>query len=459
MNKNRILLLLSFLLLSAAFFPNLISASAEEKAASKIGIYHWDGAYLKKSGDPLIEGAEHVKQDGARIINIVVYPYWDYRNGEKFEPSSLTLRARRDDYQKVLSDPSFETIVVTAFDWASYPMRFAALPANYERKLILNNVSAEISDFVLYLAVICNGQKKTFVIKDWEVENRLGIKTDRLDQPGVSTERWRDYLDYIVARQRGVDDGAARARSLGLSSVKFLNAVETVNIYALLIPELKENSVLWQMKEKGIKTDLVSLSAWQPIYGENGFRIYLGLKYGIGVVSDFVKTNKIAGGLFVGEFGILPGFDPQLLRYAIDAINESDAIFGVKWNLYNVGTGWLEQFGDYDGNGNVTPQGIFMRKFFAGEIPNINPGGVVDAFTRENKTWSGIVEIYGANFAERPKVEVAADSDTEKFYAAEILYVSDRQANVVIPRLPELVGRKVFIRVGNSNFQSIFLEK
>ncbi|GEM_PF-4187615 len=443
--------LLSLLLLCQSL---LFCAAAHAEPKHKIGIYHWGGEYLEKTSDPLIEGAERVKESGAEIINITISPYWDYKNGDAFETSTLTLRAQREDYRRVLTDPAFKIVVLTAFDWQSYGTDFAG-----------SGVSNEFSDFVLYLATVCNGQEKTFVIKDWEVENRLGIDTSRVDQPKISAERWQSYLEYVAARQRGVEDGKRRAQELGLTSVTFRNAVETVNIYPLFFENIKENSVLWQMSQRKMSVDLISWSAWQATPSANPLNLYLGVGSGTDTISRFLKENKTADGLFLGEIGVPSEFDPQLLRYIFDAVEESEALFAVKWNLYNAAASSSKGFGSYDEEGKITPQGTFMKELLLGTLPQINEGGVVDAFTHERKTQSGIVEIYGTNLAKGcSDIKVEVSADTEHFYQfdsylADVLYVGE-QINAQIPRLPELMNRTVYVRVVsgsfNSNFQKIF---
>lgn len=477
MRKVAILFVLTVLaiFLNSAVFAQETSSDIKDR----LGIYHWDGTYLSKSTDPLVEGAQRVKEGGSRVINIVALPEWDYRLGEKFEPSSLTLRARRADYANVLSDPDFSTIVITAFDWASYPKRYLNLPvATNERAEILNKISAEFSDFVFYLAQISRGQNKTVIIKDWEVEHRMGVSYARttsvakmldpifaggfrtlgLSQTAIA-QKWQDYLDYIVARQRGVDLGKKRAVNSGVTSVKFFNAVETFNVYPLFDAAPMEDSVLWQMSQRKTKVDLVSFSGWEPIWGSDPFNIYFGMRTSLKRITDFIQANGIAQKIFLGEAGILDSYNPELLRYIYDAVEENpDVVLMVKWNLYNVeSAGWLGVFGNYDVSGRITPQGVFMNELLSGRLPKI--GGIVDGLTHENQTQpGGTIEIYGQNFPEEIScVKILLALGNSRYMEAEVLHASSTQINAKIPDLPELSGRTVFVKVNNSNFQPIFI--
>ncbi|MBI2063342.1 MAG: hypothetical protein HYT61_03875 [Candidatus Yanofskybacteria bacterium] len=445
----------------------VLSAVAQMETPSdirdRLGIYHWGGVHLAVANEPLLDGAERVKESGSRVINIVLSPYSDYKLGERFETSSLTLRARRSDYTAVLCDPGFSTVVITAFDWATYPTMFRNLPQDpVLRSQLLEIVSAEFADLVLYVATVCNGQTKNIIIKDWEVENSLQINISSLDPDINKTVQWQSYLDYIEARQRGVLRGRERAGEAG-SSVKFFNAVETANVVGLLNNQL-EKSVLWQMAQRGLVVDLVSFSSWQSMWrsgtGTTPLDVYLRVKNDAGKILDFIKANGIAEKLFIGEFGIHYTYEADLLRYAYDAISEnSDIVLAVKWNLYNTDEGWLGFFGDYDGSGNMTQQGAFMKEILGDRLPRINVGGVIDNATHERQTQSGsIIEIYGNNLPEEiGSTRVQLTVNGASYAEAEILYTSAGQINARLPVLPELEGKTAYIRVNNSNFQPIFI--
>lgn len=431
----------------------------------RFGFYHWDGTYLAKTSEPLLEGAQRVKESGSRVINIVLSPYWDYNLGERFESSSLTLRARRADYTATLCDPAFSTILITVFDWASYPKKFLNLPQDSElRRRFLEGVSNEIANLVVYIATTCNGQIKNIIIKDWETEHTMGVTYDQstdLSQSQTDTAKWQDYLEYIVARQHGVEQGRRRAEESGMTTVRFYNAVETVNIYPLFDVMPKEDSILWQMSQKNIGVDLVSFSGWQAIWGADPLSAYFNMKTALKKVADFIQSNGIAQKMFLGEAGILDSYNSELLRYIYDAVEENpDVVLMVKWNLYNVeSAGWLGVFGNYDAFGRITPQGVFMTELLNGRLPKINRGGVIDAVTHENQTQpGGIIEIYGQNFPEeisRAKVLLALGAS--KYVEVEVLYASSTQINAKILELPELFGRTAFVKVNNSNFQPIFI--
>jgi hypothetical protein len=183
-----------------------------------IGGAHAAGKYnFSPTMDYLNEGAHALCDMGTTLIKVFFraehYPF----NSDWPAVSSLVEYAQTS-YFRSLFDLPFDTYVIVSFA-PGRPDHY------YVNGMSSEQYAAERDDFAelaRYLAETYEGTGKTFVLQNWEGDNSLGL-TWSGDDPVISKTTSDGMIDWLNARQDGVEQGRAAA---GATGVRVLHAFE-----------------------------------------------------------------------------------------------------------------------------------------------------------------------------------------------------------------------------------------
>ncbi|MDE2311816.1 MAG: hypothetical protein KGJ93_01860 [Patescibacteria group bacterium] len=313
---------------------------------TQVGPYFWGGQIAGiNPADMLGEGQKLADNLGTGLIRITLAPNDDmtYLSGaDCLGNDSLKSLAARPDFQQILADPQFTTVIITAYDEISFSN---CQDKNYMDPAFFSaptftQISKEYTDLAKYLSQF----NKTFIIDNWEGDNDLycgnayGATADNCPD---AAKRLSAYVMWTKARIAGI-------RAAGANNVK--SAVEFNNIHSLENQGLP--TVLNDVVPR-VNADYYSYSSYESINvspAQTAADI------------DFIRDKLSAAGkdpssLFLGEVGFDTNFLGQAdaaarLRDIVNIAQQKSIPYLVVWNLID-----NPSFGVYDNNGQLTPYG------------------------------------------------------------------------------------------------------
>jgi hypothetical protein len=337
----------------------------EKNIADSVGVYFWGGSLNNPEGGIINAGEKLAKDIGSQNLRIAMSAKSDsdYKGGGCISNFSLKDLAQRQDFQKILSDPSFKTIVITAYDGTSFSDCSTKnyLNPNFYSSANTQKIQQEYTDFAKYLATFSG---KTFIISNWEGDNDVycgaAFGASASGCPN-SQQNLEGFKKWINARTAGI-------KSSGAGNV--FSAVE-FNI----VRDLKDRglpSVLYDVVPN-VNADYFSYSSYESINalysGDDGSQ----LKTDITAIKNVLSTSgKNSGNLIIGEFGFDQGSREEI-KNKLQTVAGIAAGSGVKysfiWNLLDTGG----SFGLYDSSANLVAAGQYFCQLWGGSACGAAP--------------------------------------------------------------------------------------
>lgn len=359
----------------------------EENIDDKVGVYFWAGSVT--GGENLVDSGKALLNDiGVSNVRILMSPRSDidYGNGDCIQNFSLKNLASRQDFQAILADPQFKTIMITAYDGVSFSdcstknyldLSFYT-PANTQK------IEQEYANFARYLASFGD---KTFIISNWEGDNDIYCGAAY----GATAQSCPSSVQDMAGFKKWIDVRTAGIRSAGAGNIS--SAIEFNIVRNLKDRDLP--SVLYDVIPT-VDVDYFSYSSYESINtlygGDDGSQ----LRTDVGVIRSVLSSaGKNPGNLIIGEYGFDQGSREEIknkLAIITQTISELGIKYAFVWNLLDAGG----SFGLYNTTAVLTSAGEYFCDMFGGSAcgpllsftnitePARNPGFlVVDSWRLE----------------------------------------------------------------------------
>ncbi|HEX4950094.1 MAG TPA: hypothetical protein VFZ34_25735 [Blastocatellia bacterium] len=411
-----ILLLISFVCLPAGELHAQIVPAPPVQQSDRLGVYNWGVDYMAYPGgtvDRLNWAAEKVAALGSRTIRVAMPGDFYLVNTPGM--TDLAQIAASPAYDKLFSDPRFQTYLLTAYSASDMQSQwcdgFTPDEATATR--------AEFTRFGEYLLSQSRWAGKTFIILNWEGDNALEAFANK---PSI----WDAYTAWIQARADGIR--AARQRYPG-SAVKLFSGLEfnlvrnkqsgvacgTPNTDRLQQEPLKNRCVIDYVAPR-VEVDYYSYSAWQTVLGAavQGVRLKDALQQDLNFALTHVRTRRPAvqeHNFLLGEFGFQrmhwgENAVANLVNEMFDALAAPDAFpvsYAIFWQIIDNAPNYLgadDGFGLYRsryGRFDLTRAGEVFQKRLAGQVvESLTPRPLIRIPTHEIRRAGDITQTIAA---------------------------------------------------------------
>jgi hypothetical protein len=351
----------------------------------KVGFYHWDGAYHAS----ISEGVEAIAAVGGHVARLAVSARMDvdYGMGSSCIPDfTLAGAVQEPDMKKALDHPAIDVFILTAYDGVTFgdcvTLRF--LNPSFYTPSNEAAIVQEYSDLTLYLYQIYQHTNKQFIISNWESDNQVYCSDALLYSTNYSyralcdgvypqlygnatpADSFRGLRLWFEARQKGIEDGRARASAMGIvdRNRRVYFAPEVNVCRHLRYGGLK--SALYDVVPF-IKFDYVSYSSYESL-GLSDPRN--DLLEDLGTIRSVIgSSNIIIGEMMTASPGADPGASIQTLSEVMDAALSWGVAYIIYWSVY--GPDDCAACGLYDASGRITPTGEFFEDYFLGLDPPV----------------------------------------------------------------------------------------
>ncbi|HSY75421.1 MAG TPA: hypothetical protein VK890_01115, partial [Bacteroidia bacterium] len=198
------------------------------QCSTNIGIYYWGGNLHGVDSSLIIPTAKKLADSlNVNTIRITLACNDDevYRNtGKCINGFSLTKLAQRADFNSIIADPQFTTVLITAYDWTSFGDCSTTnfIDTSFYSVAHTNAIEQEYTDLANYLKTFT---KKTFIIGTWESDNQIYCGAAYSDPTcPAAPQNIAGYTKWIKAKIAGLN-------AAGAPNVK--TAIEFCNIHSL----------------------------------------------------------------------------------------------------------------------------------------------------------------------------------------------------------------------------------
>ncbi len=341
----------------------------EENLGDNIGAYFWAGKFDAGNKDFLSTGDKLLKDVGTRNIRITMTPSSDadYNVGGCISSFSLKNLASRQDFNSILSDPSYKTVMITAIDGTSFQncSNKSYLNPSFYTQGNTQRIQQEYRDFASYLAKFSD---KTFIISNWEGDNDVYCGAAY----GATVASCPDYAGRLGGFKKWIEVRTSGIKASGASNV--FSAVEFNIVNNLKSRNLP--SVLYDVIPE-LNVDYFSYSSYESINalynGDDGSQLKKDVATIRGVLSS---AGQDPNNLVIGEYGFDRGGREEIknkLATVTQIIGELGIKYGFVWNLLDAGG----QFGLYDSSATLTPAGQYFCEIWNGDACSSHPDGGV----------------------------------------------------------------------------------
>ncbi|PJE50717.1 MAG: hypothetical protein COV29_03205 [Candidatus Yanofskybacteria bacterium CG10_big_fil_rev_8_21_14_0_10_36_16] len=332
---------------------------AKAQTINNVGAYFWAGNVKDlgggfiKTGETLLEGL------GSSIIRISMSPRFriDYNlGGGCISNFSLETLAKGPDLNPILTNPSFSTIIITAYDGTSFSdceTKNYLYPDLYTPE-ITAAIEQEYKALAQYLGTI---KGKTFIILNWEGDNDIYCGTAY----GATANSCPNYQKHIEGFTKWIN-----ARTKGIKSAGVGNVYSGVEFN--IVRYLKNAglpSILYDVIPN-VAADYFSYSSYESINelysGDNGTKLLSDITTAKSAISAGGGNNS---NFIIGEYGFetLGREDSKnKLETVTNLLHSRGVRYAIVWNLLDSGGG----FGLYDSNAVLTPSGKYVCSLYQG---------------------------------------------------------------------------------------------
>lgn len=357
-----------------------------------IGPEFWGGSINGVSGNGIMaEGLTLAKQMDAQVIRIPMSELSDEDFGTNgggciTNLSSLTGLAGRSDYKAILSDPQFSTVIITAFDWASFSSCTTKnyLDPNFYTAANTAAIEKEYTDFAIYLHQLAPNKK--FIISNWEGDN--DAYCDDISSAAADAVKGTTFCPSATNNLAGLTKWF-NARYAGIKAAGVPNvfsAVEFNSVHTLQnagLPSVLNNVI------PNIKADYYLYSAYDSVnVSASQFATDIDT-----IRSEIPNPNNLVigeMGFQVGAFGDASTTAARLTQM-LSVAQEKNIPYAIVWELLTDPA--LSGFGMYDTSGSLTPSGAAVQSMIG---PAPVPVGSTSAGSQAVATPSVVTGSEGA---------------------------------------------------------------
>src|ERR1035438_2941065 len=154
----------------------LLTQLSFAQCPTNVGVYYWGGQLNGVDTAHIIPAARQLADSlGVNTIRITLACNDDavYKNGGAcLTGMNLTALAQRADFNSIITDPQFSTVIITAYDWASFGDCATTnfLDSTFYTPQNTTAIETEFSELANYLSQFTS---KEFIITNWEGDNRV----------------------------------------------------------------------------------------------------------------------------------------------------------------------------------------------------------------------------------------------------------------------------------------------
>ncbi len=345
-----------------------------------LGVYFWGGTLTSVSGDAFMaKGLKLSKNLGTHLIRIYMGPRADidYKNGSCIQNFTLTDLAQTPDFNAILNDPQFSTIVITAYDGVSSIDSFGNcyiknyLDPNFYSTANTQKIKDEYTDFANYLKQFAD---KKFIILNWEGDNDIycGDRHSTLTDCPTAAQSLRGLKKWLQARSDGIK--AADASNV-FSGIDFN-----------LVSKLDKPTVLYDVIPY-VDADYYAYSSYDSYVNEplGVYPTQLGADIDT-LRNALASFGKNRNNLLIGEFGYWVVNDinaANKLKEIAEVIKSKNVPYALVWMLLENPPGY---FGMYDSSGNLTTAGKTLFPSVPTPTPTPRPRPNVPVLSLINTT-------------------------------------------------------------------------
>lgn len=338
--KNTLRILLFF-----SFFQSVTLAQCTD-----LGIYYWGGQLNGVDTSVIIPTAHGLATNlGVKTIRISLVSNDDavYKNGGPcLLGMNLTALASRPDFNAIITDPQFSTVIITAYDWTTFAdcntQNF--LDSTFYTPTNTTAIESEYTNLANYLKQFSS---KKFIIANWEGDNACYCGSAYYTPNCASAPaNLVGFKKWMIARAAGIN--AANA-----SNVKV--GIEFCNIHSL--ENLGKPSVLNNIIPN-VYADYYLYSSYESInISANQMRSDIGF-----IRTKLASFGKDSSALLIGEmgFGATDWGSAQRaadsLQGIINVVKQKQIPYAIIWVLIDTPS----NFGMYDATGVITPNGTAL---------------------------------------------------------------------------------------------------
>jgi hypothetical protein len=351
-------------ILKKSFFVFLffISTFSFAQCVSNIGVYYWGGQVHGVDTSQIIYTAKNLA-DSLKVntIRIALVSNNDnvYKNtGTCLLGKNLTYLASRPDFNAIITDPQFSTVIITAYDWTSFgdcntqnfidtafytPANTAAMELEY------TNLANYLKQFTT----------KQFIISNWEGDNAVYCGAAYYYPNCASAPAaLLGFKKWMQARAAGINAASAPNVKVG---------IEFCNVHSL--ENLGKPSVL---------NDVIP-NVYADYYLYSGYESFNVSANQLADDIDYIRTKltgfgKDPNALLIGEMGFgknnwggsAPAADS--LQNTITVVKQKNIPYAITWVLIDTPS----NFGMFDSMGVITPSGTILKNSVC-QITQVNP--------------------------------------------------------------------------------------
>jgi hypothetical protein len=341
-----------FLSFSALFIFSAFSATYSYSQCADVGIYYWGGSLKTADSSTIIPAAKILADSlNGNTIRFTLACNDDevYRGTSNcLTGYNLTALASRADFNSLITDPRFSTVIITAYDWASFSDCSTTnfldtafyTPAN---TLAIEN---EFTDFANYLKTFST---KKFIITNWEADNQCYCGSAYYDPNCPSApENIAGFTKWMNARASGIKAAAASNVKIGIEfcNIHSLEAAGKPDIIDTVIPYIYSDYYLYSSYEsinispEQTASDIVFIRKKLAGFGKDSNALLFG-EMGFGAL-DWGSDSAAA----------------DRLQQIVNVVNKYNIPTAIVWTLIDTPT----DFGAYDSNGIITDIGTVVME-------------------------------------------------------------------------------------------------
>ena len=335
---------------TASFTVTPASATTTPTSTTLIGPYFWGGSVTGVSESSMLaEGKELADDLGSKVIRISMSARADedYENGSCIPNFTLAGLAERSDFNAILTDPQFSTVIITAFDGTTFGncVTKSYLDPSFYTAANTQKIETEYTNLADYLKQFSN---KKFIIANWEGDNdaycgssESAVVNGSSTCPGA-VQNLAGLQKWFAARYAGIKAANAPNVFSGIefNSVTGLHGKGLPSVLYNVIPNVSADYYLYSSYES------INVSAAQ-------------FTSDINTIRSVVHSNNI----IIGEMGFQVGAfgdattTAERLGQMIAVVQQENLPYGIVWALLNDPPG----MGIYSSTGAPTVSGIKVK--------------------------------------------------------------------------------------------------
>lgn len=314
-------------------------------AHDAIGVTIVGGLYSFTDTDALNEGAAEIQAMGVGVIKVWLLAdtariqTGAYKQNSRWQPVASLKDRAADPYFRALFARPFKTFILESFP-RPMPTTVDELKdgPNWRDGLSAaerQRTERDIYDLALYLLETYRGTGKTFVLQNWEGDNDL-------KKSPVNAVSIQGMIDWIAARQAGVERAREEAKRREITGVTVAHAYETNNVSTARAGE-PDNPITTVIPRLAV--DLYSYSVWDAsmtdVIGGAGTAEF---RRNIAYLRQQSRPSALYGrdNIMIGEYGCAENYQcgtaavqRDVIRQMTEAALAERMRYIVYWELYD----------------------------------------------------------------------------------------------------------------------------